>query len=274
MPISTVAIALFVSAVAVVLSSPALAQMGLRWGRASALSQAKHTVSDTATGEFKLASARMMKSMNLRFTGNVDVDFYTHMIPHHEGALDMARIALRHARDPFTRQIAQAIMISQQQEAAQFRRWLVRRGAHPPRQPSLYYIIDSSTYPDPEELDEGQPGELVGHTWAPGSGAPLEPDFKNPGSGSSAAVSEFRSAHARMMRNMDAPFTGDPDVDFRTHMIPHHQGAIDMARVALSHAKDPWTRQTAQAIITAQEREIYKFRAWLAAHNFASHFAE
>jgi uncharacterized protein (DUF305 family) len=67
-----------------------------------------------------------------------------------------------------------------------------------------------------------------------------------------------------MMRNMAVPFTGDPDVDFRIHMIPHHQGAIDMARVALRHAKDPWTRQAADAIITAQQKEIYEFKGWLA----------
>jgi hypothetical protein len=35
------------------------------------------------------------------------------------------------------------------------------------------------------------------------------------------------------MRDMDISFTGNPDVDFRRQMIPHHQGAIDMARVAL-----------------------------------------
>ena len=80
------------------------------------------------------------------------------------------------------------------------------------------------------------------------------------------ATRESKAAHARMMRNMAMPFTGDPDVDFRMHMIPHHQGAIDMARVALRHAKDAWTRQAADAIITAQQQEIYEFKAWLARH--------
>ena len=67
-------------------------------------------------------------------------------------------------------------------------------------------------------------------------------------------------------RNMAKPFTGDPDVDFRVHMIPHHQGAIDMARVALHYAQDPWTRQAAQAIIIAQRREMYEFQGWLMRH--------
>jgi uncharacterized protein (DUF305 family) len=81
-----------------------------------------------------------------------------------------------------------------------------------------------------------------------------------------AAIREFKAAHAKMMRNMKVPFTGNADVDYRTHMIPHPQGAIDMARVALRHARNPWTRQTAQAIITAQEREIQEFKGWLARH--------
>ena len=80
------------------------------------------------------------------------------------------------------------------------------------------------------------------------------------------AVREYKAAHARMMRDMDISFTGNPDVDFRRHMIPHHQGAIDMARVALRHAKDPWTRQLAEAVIIEQQREIAEMQAWLARH--------
>ncbi|GEP07804.1 CopM family metallochaperone [Methylobacterium oxalidis] len=82
--------------------------------------------------------------------------------------------------------------------------------------------------------------------------------------GDGPAVSEFKAAHAGMMRGMDLPYTGDPDTDFRIQMIPHHQGAIDMARVALRHAKDPWTRQLAEAVIVEQQREIAEMQAWLA----------
>ena len=77
------------------------------------------------------------------------------------------------------------------------------------------------------------------------------------------AVAEYKAAHARMMRAMDLPYSGDPDVDFRTHMIPHHAGAIDMARVALRHAKDPWTRQLAESVIYEQQREIAEMQGWL-----------
>jgi uncharacterized protein (DUF305 family) len=70
------------------------------------------------------------------------------------------------------------------------------------------------------------------------------------------STTEFKAAHASMMQGMDVPYTGDPDVDFRIQMIPHHAGAIDMARVALRHAKDPWTRQLAESVIYEQQREI------------------
>jgi uncharacterized protein (DUF305 family) len=50
--------------------------------------------------------------------------------------------------------------------------------------------------------------------------------------------------------------TGNPDHDFATMMIPHHQGAIDMAKVELVYGKDPALRRLAQEIIVTQEQEI------------------
>ena len=83
------------------------------------------------------------------------------------------------------------------------------------------------------------------------------------------SVAAFKAAHNRMMSSMDVPYTGDPDVDFRRHMIPHHQGAIEMAEVAMRHAKNPWTRQLAEAVIVEQQREIAEMQAWLAQHGVA-----
>jgi uncharacterized protein (DUF305 family) len=81
-----------------------------------------------------------------------------------------------------------------------------------------------------------------------------------------ASTKDFKEADMRMMHNMHVPFTGDPDVDFRTHMIPHHQGAVEMAKVALKHAKDPATRKMAQNIVKAQEKEVGEMQAWLKKH--------
>jgi hypothetical protein len=84
------------------------------------------------------------------------------------------------------------------------------------------------------------------------------------------ATHEFKASHMQMMRDMSVPYTGDPDVDFRLQMIPHHQGAIDMAQVAMKHAKDPWSRQLAESIIVEQQREIAQMRAWLERHGVAA----
>jgi uncharacterized protein (DUF305 family) len=78
-----------------------------------------------------------------------------------------------------------------------------------------------------------------------------------------ASTKDFKAADMQMMRNMSVPYTGNPDVDFRTHMIPHHQGAVEMAKVALKHAKDPETKRMAQKIIDDQEKEIAEMQDWL-----------
>jgi uncharacterized protein (DUF305 family) len=80
----------------------------------------------------------------------------------------------------------------------------------------------------------------------------------------SASTQAYRDAMARMHRNMDIPYTGNADRDFAAGMIPHHQGAIDMARIELEHGTDPEMRKLAEAVIAAQEQEIAKLRAYLA----------
>lgn len=60
-----------------------------------------------------------------------------------------------------------------------------------------------------------------------------------------------------------APMTGDPDHDFAAMMIPHHQGAIDMAKVELLYGKNPVLRRLAQEIIVTQGSEIAVMQAAL-----------
>ena len=66
---------------------------------------------------------------------------------------------------------------------------------------------------------------------------------------------------ARMMDDMHRPgFTGNPDHDFLAMMIPHHEGAIDMARLLLIHGRDPLVRQLAEDIIASQTIEVAGMR--------------
>ena len=70
---------------------------------------------------------------------------------------------------------------------------------------------------------------------------------------------------ARMMQHMHEPgFTGNPDHDFLAMMIPHHEGAVDMARLLLIHGRDPLVRQLAEEIIASQTIEIAGMRGRMA----------
>src|SRR5215471_17288649 len=98
---------------------------------------------------------------------------------------------------------------------------------------------------------------------------------------SSATLAEEHTAQTnadpafgeQLMRSMEimdkdmiaAPMTGDPDHDFSVMMIPHHQGAVDMAKAVLLYGKDPVLRRLAQEIIVTQQQEIEVMRLRLAA---------
>ncbi len=82
----------------------------------------------------------------------------------------------------------------------------------------------------------------------------------------SASTKAFEDANAKMHKTMTIPYSGNADADFVRSMIPHHQGAIDMAKVELAHGKDPQLRKLAEEIIKAQEAEIANMQAWLKAH--------
>jgi hypothetical protein len=73
----------------------------------------------------------------------------------------------------------------------------------------------------------------------------------------------FHGINMKMHSAMDIAFTGNADADFVKGMIPHHAGAIDMAKTALAFGKDPEVRRLAEEIIKAQESEIALMQGWL-----------
>jgi hypothetical protein len=86
-----------------------------------------------------------------------------------------------------------------------------------------------------------------------------------------ANMSDATKAYMEAMQKMDGPMMqgvqgADPDVAFVQVMIPHHQGAIDMARTVLQFGKDDEVKAWANDIITAQESEIAKMQDWLKQH--------
>jgi uncharacterized protein (DUF305 family) len=87
---------------------------------------------------------------------------------------------------------------------------------------------------------------------------------KDPAAAKTTAEAPFLAENAtamdRMMADMDVKPTGDVDADFVAMMIPHHQGAIDMAQAVLRYGKNEQIRRIAQEIVVEQQQEIAAMR--------------
>ena len=105
---------------------------------------------------------------------------------------------------------------------------------------------------------------LAGPALAQHAGHPAPAPAATPAPAEAPSTVALRAANMKMHKEMDIAYTGDADVDFAKAMIPHHQGAVEMAKVQLAHGKDPKLRKLAREIVKAQEKEIKLMQAFLA----------
>jgi uncharacterized protein (DUF305 family) len=171
--------------------------------------------SDPASQAFAAANARMHRDMAIKFTGNADADFVRGMIPHHQGAVDMAEIVLKFGKDDEVRKLATDIIAAQKTEIAQMQAWLQKNGDTPA------------------------------------------------GPKAAAVIEAYDDINAEMHKEMGIPFTGKPDVDFMSSMIPHHEGAVEMAKVLLRYGSDAELRKLAEDVVRGQTAEIVMMLGWL-----------
>lgn len=119
---------------------------------------------------------------------------------------------------------------------------------------AILAALHASALAEETGMHNAMPGMSTGQI----PGMPAQPS--GDGGPSSQA---FAAANARMHAAMAIPYTGNADADFVRGMIPHHQGAIDMAKVVLQYGKDDQTKKWASDVIRDQQREISEMQEWL-----------
>ncbi|MEH1968715.1 DUF305 domain-containing protein [Nostoc sp.] len=152
---------------------------------------------------------------------NFDLRFIDAMIPHHQGAVEMAKEALQKSKRPEIKKLADDIIKSQNQEITQMKQW---------RQ-----------------------------AWYPSAGD--KPMAYNSQMGHMMEMSSDQMQAMMMSQDLGAA-DAEFDLRFINAMIPHHEGAVTMAKDVLSKSKRPEIKQLAQEIINAQNTEIKQMQQW------------
>jgi uncharacterized protein (DUF305 family) len=180
--------------------------------------------------ENQAAMKKMMEDMAVKPSGDSDREFVAMMAPHHQGAIDMAKVELRYGHNQKLLRIAQGIVVEQLQEIAAMRLAI--------GEPALPTWVTNGAHE--------APAAAPSHTANPAGDAPF--------------VSQSNAAMDKMMTDMAVKPTGDVDHDFVAMMVPHHQGAIDMAKAELQYGQNPQLKTVAQEIVVDQMQEIALMR--------------
>lgn len=163
----------------------------------------------------------------------IDRAFASQMTVHHQGALDMANAARQRSQHGETRTLAENIVSTQTVEISQLQRIAKQIGA---------------------KAGEGGHDSGRGHDAAMGQSGVSTGDLDTLG---------LSAEQAGMMHDARALDTAKPfDRAFIDMMVPHHQGAIRMARIELARGKNSKLKALAQAILAAQSREINQMNSW------------
>ncbi|MFF2806309.1 DUF305 domain-containing protein [Streptomyces sp. NPDC058000] len=163
--------------------------------------------------------------------GDTDVKFAQAMIPHHQQALEMARLADGRAADPEIKKLVAAIKQAQDPEIQRMRSWLKAWGK-------------------PESADT-MPG--MDH----GSGS-MDHGSTGHGSGMSGMMSD------KDMKELKAAKGRDFDRKFASMMIAHHKGAIDMAKDEQQHGRNAAAKKLADDVVRTQAAEVAEMNKLLA----------
>lgn len=137
------------------------------------------------------------------------------------------------------------------------------------------------TVASPPEMPKIPDVQLPSHPTNPDTATPIAPPAiqsptaelmdklhttVKPANDASPSTKAFMDTNMKMHHGMMIDFTGNADADFVKGMIPHHQGAVDMAKIQLQYGKDPEIKKFAEQIIKAQTSEIEFMKQWLAKH--------
>ena len=186
------------------------------------------------------AMTKMMDDMAVKPTSDVDHDFVAMMAPHHQGAIDMSEAELRYGHNEQLIRIAQDIVVEELQEIAAMRA-----------------ASGEKLTPTEATLAASFAGTAAG----PGFSSPVPADNVPPSLKTERPfLAENAAAMTKMMNDMTIKPTGNIDRDFVAMMVPHHQGAIEMAQAELRYGHETQLRHIAQEIIVDQIQQISLMR--------------